>query len=830
MNATVPANVLNVLLVEDSPTDVLLARESMEGQPQFFLTHVERLDDALKAMITGQFAVILLDLGLPDSQGLATLVKLHQKAAHIPVVVMTASDDEELAMRAVQAGAQDYLVKSQVQSGMLGRAIRYAIGRRQSEAALRDSEERFRNAFESTNVPMVLTDLDNRFVRANGAFARMFGYSPSEILTMSMADITHPDDLAESYDRRVELLARQLPYFQVEKRYLHKDGRVLWGLTNISLIRDAAGRPQQYVGQVQDITERKRAEAERDALLARLRLHIERMPLAYVQFDAALRVIDWNPSAERTFGYSKEEVLGIGPPFEKIVPASFQGQVEPLLARIRAGDLAAHSVNENLTKDRRTITCEWYNTPLLDEHGRFGGLLCLARDITERKRLEDQFRQAQERLQHVVVSSPAVLFTLAVEGEQIRGISWISDNLRAMLGYAPEDAFHPDWWLTNIHPEDRELLIGQTPEQLFGQGHTVHEYRFRHGDGTYRWTLGEMRLIRDPAGRPVEAVGSWSDITERKQLEEQLRQAQKMEAVGQLAGGVAHDFNNLLTIINGYSDILQSELPTDSPMQALVREIGQAGERAAALTRQLLAFSRKQVLEPKVLDLNAVVADTERMLRRLIGEDVAVSAVLDPALGRVKADPGQIEQVLMNLAVNARDAMPQGGRLTIETANVGTGRDVRAGLPRPAGRAVRRAGGHRHRQRHDRRGEGAHLRAVLHDQGAGQGHGAGAGDGLRDRQAERRARRRRTASWGAGRRSRSTCRRSRNRSRRASRTPACKLARRGTETVLLVEDEPALRALARHVLQTHGYTVLEAGDGEEALRVAGEHRGRSTCW
>jgi two-component system cell cycle sensor histidine kinase/response regulator CckA len=155
-----------------------------------------------------------------------------------------------------------------------------------------------------------------------------------------------------------------------------------------------------------------------------------------------------------------------------------------------------------------------------------------------------------------------------------------------------------------------------------------------------------MRLMRDVAGNPVEVVGSWADITERKQLEGQLQQAQKMEAVGQLAGGVAHDFNNLLTIINGYSEIIQSELPADSALRGLAREIGQAGERAASLTRQLLAFSRKQVLEPKVLILNAVVADAERMLRRLIGEDVTVSAVMDPALGKVRADPGQIEQPL----------------------------------------------------------------------------------------------------------------------------------------------------------------------------------------
>ena len=166
------------------------------------------------------------------------------------------------------------------------------------------------------------------------------------------------------------------------------------------------------------------------------------------------------------------------------------------------------------------------------------------------------------------------------------------------------------------------------------------------------------------------AVVAFTDLTQQRRLEAQLRQAQEMEAVGQLAGGVAHDFNNLITIISGYSEILIARFPQDDSAWGLLKEIYKAGERAASLTRQLLAFNRKKIIEPKVLDLNAIVGEAVKMLRRLIGEDVAVTTALAPDLGAVKADPGQVEQVLMNLAVNARDAMHQGGRLTIETANV----------------------------------------------------------------------------------------------------------------------------------------------------------------
>lgn len=329
-------------------------------------------------------------------------------------------------------------------------------------------------------------------------------------------------------------------------------------------------------------------------------------------------------------------------------------------------------------------------------------------------------------------------------------------------------------------------------------------------------------LIRDAEVIGLSKISH--DITKMKLLEAQFRQAQKMEAVGTLAGGVAHDFNNLLTIINGYSEMLMNQLPNDDPMWELLVEIHKAGERAANLTRQLLAFSRKQMLEPIVLNLNTIVSDTEQMLRRLIGEDIILTVVLDPTLRPVRADPGQIQQVLMNLAVNARDAMPQGGRLTIETRH--------------------RVLDDRYRLMHPQTLPGEYSTVVVTDTGTGmdaatkarifepffttKGERKGTGLGM-------------AVVHGVVRQSGGEIEVYSELGKGTAFNVYFPVAKEallpgkpssgvmkmptGTETILLVEDEDAVRALSRHILQSCGYTVIEARDGVEAIRVAQGHDG-----
>ncbi len=350
------------------------------------------------------------------------------------------------------------------------------------------------------------------------------------------------------------------------------------------------------------------------------------------------------------------------------------------------------------------------------------------------------------------------------------------------------------------------------------------ETRRRRKDGTEVHVSVSISPIRERDGRITGASLICRDVSERKRLEQQVLQAQKMEAIGQLAGGVAHDFNNLLTVINGYSDLLLNHFPSGDPMRQLLVEIYRAGERAGTLTRQLLAFSRKQVLEPKVLDLNAVVTDTQYLLRRLIGEDIILTFVPSPTAGRVKVDPGQLEQVLMNLAVNARDAMPRGGRITIETK--GTTLDensARRHLMPPAGEyamlAISDTGCGM-----DDATKARLFEPFFTTKGPDKGTGLGlatvygivkqSGGAIEVH-----------SELGRGTTFHIFLPQVREPVSTGKALPGVPNLPPGSEIVLLVEDDDSVRSVARHVLWSSGYTVLEAADGQKALQLLEGHKG-----
>ena len=399
-------------------------------------------------------------------------------------------------------------------------------------------------------------------------------------------------------------------------------------------------------------------------------------------------------------------------------------------------------------------------------------------------------------------------------------------NAERLFGYSREEllASGPERLYSSSQPDGLPLV--ETMENRIGRavaGETLlFERAARTAEG--KELLCEVRLVRLPFTDRSLLRASFIDITERRKLEGQLRQSQKMEAVGKLAGGIAHDFNNLLTVITGYSELLLSQLGEESPLGKEVEEIKRAGERAASLTHQLLAFSRRQVLQPKVVDLNEVVSNIEKMLRRLIGENVELRTFLGTGLWSVKADPGQIEQVLVNLVVNARDAMPVGGKLTIETGNEFLDEEYSRGhLPALPGQYVRLA--------ISDTGVGMDEKAMSQvfepfyttkELGKGTGLGLSTVYGIVKQSGG--------YIWvysepGKGSTFKVYFPRTEDREEDPHKAVSPVEDLRGEKTVLVVEDEESIRNLACAVLSGYGYSVLPACDGEDALRVAGEHDG-----
>lgn len=569
--------------------------------------------------------------------------------------------------------------------------------RLRAERALRASDERYRLLLDSTADGIYGIDMHGCCTLANRACARLLGYDSADALLgkhmHSLVHHTKPDGTPYPVEE-----CRIYQAFRLGQG-THVDDEVFWRADGTSFPVEYSSFPITHGDTVigaavtfRDVSEKRQAEestrklaAERSRLLGQLHLQIERMPLIYILFDADLRVTEWNPAAQRSLGYTREEALGKRP--NDFVAASFHAEATRILDRIRAGDMGAHSVNENLTKDGRTITCEWFNTPLMTDDGRFGGLFCLARDVTEQKSLQAQFQQSQ-----------------------------------------------------------------------------------------------------------------------------------KMEAIGSLAGGVAHDFNNLLSVILSCSELLRTDLQGREEREE-IDEIINAGQRAADLTRQLLAFSRRQILQPRVVDLNEVVLGMEKMLHRLLREDIQLSVIRSEARAAAYVDPGQMEQVIMNLAVNARDAMPSGGKLTLELAHV----DV---APEEAAR-------------HAGATTGPHVVLSVTDTGVGMDAatqarifepffttkevGKGTGLGLSTvfgivRQSAGAI----SVSSAPG--NGTTFRIYLPAAVDAVEHPQARAAEpidlRGRETVLLVEDEDAVRQVARSVLERNGYRVLEAQNGGEALLIA----------
>lgn len=679
------------------------------------------------------------------------------------------------------------------------------------------SDQSFRLLFEHHPVPMWIYDLETlAFLAVNDAAVARYGYSRDEFQRMTIKDIRP----AEEVQRLLADLAQQRPPWQRSDGWRHrlKDGTVIEVEINSHTLE--FNRRQAVLVMAQDITSRKQAEEA----LRLTRFSVDRLADAVYWMDSDGRFVDVNDTACRSLGYTREELLQLS-----------VFDIDPDITRDQWYE------GWPILREKRTLELEWRHrakdgrlipvavtTHYIEFNGR--ELNCtFARDITERKQAEASLQKARERLQRAVSAANVGLWEWDLRTNQV----YFSPEWKRQIGYADHEISNDiNEWQSRLHPDDRDRAVETVYRFATDPWPDYNEeFRLRHKDGSYRWILVQASLLLDEQGRPSRMLGSHLDITSLKQLEAekevlaaQLYQAQKMEAIGRLAGGIAHDFNNLLVPIIGYAELGLMALAPDNPACINFERIKEAGERAAGLTRQILAFSRQQVLEMKSLDLNRVVIDFEPMLKRLIGEDVALYTRLSAGLPPVRADKGQLEQALLNLVVNARDAMPNGGTLIIDTGLAMLDESYTAS--------------------HTEVQPGPHVMLSVSDTGHGMDAetrehifepffttkptGRGSGLGL-------------AMVFGIVRQHQGTIWVYSEPGRGATfkiylplaETPACPPAAKpprprpagATETVLLVEDDGSVRKLVGDVLRSHGYRVLATGDAEAGLALAAVHPG-----
>jgi two-component system, cell cycle sensor histidine kinase and response regulator CckA len=672
-----------LLLVEDDDGDADLVRELLEhvDQVAYEVVHVRTLREALATLPARPVDVVLLDLRLADADGVDAVRAVRAAAGSVPIVVLTGADEDDLAFDCLEAGAQDFLLKSELRGLTLRRSIHYAISRLREHRLREFLNLRVNHIVASSPATLYSTLIDEGRLRhewVSPNVERLTGYRPDEIARDNWwKDHIHPAD-REAVIRKARLLFT-VGALKQEYRVRRRDGSYLWISDEQRLLHDAEGKPFQVVGSWTDISERHAAAALLAESEERYRRLFEDNPHPMWVFDPqSLAFLEVNDAALRLFGFSRQEMLAM--------------KVDAL------------------------------------------------------------------------------------------------------------------------YPVAEELEAKDSP--LSGQTGSRWLHRSRRKDGSQADIETATQAVQH-GGEPARLVVA-TDVSEQRRLELQLLQSQKMEAIGQLAGGVAHDFNNLLGVIAGYCELLGNDI-TGSRARHRLEEITDATERAAALTRQLLAFGRKQMLQPKVFDLDRVVQEIARLLGRLIGENIEIVTRSSVVLGRVYADPGQIEQVIVNLALNARDAMPGGGRLILETRE--TYLDEAYARERPGVRP------------------GPHLLLLVADNGSGMAPaiqaqifepffttkeaGKGTGLGL-------------SMAYGIIQQSgghigvqsepgRGTTFRiylpkvDGEPDSEPEREPPARDARGGDETILLLEDSEPLRLILKEMLEDAGYKVLDGSTLEEAM-------------
>jgi len=684
--------------------------------------------------------------------------------------------------------------------------------RRQAQHGRRESQEQFHSSFEESGIGMALISTDGRWLRVNRALCDFLGRTPDDLVGLSVEGVSHPDDALAGQEAMRLLQAGECRTYTMEKRYVRPSGGVAWALLNVSLIPSSEGEPGHFIAGIQDLTERKQSEMVLRESEMRYRLLVQSSGEVVWDWDLITDEVTWDPATGPLLDYDRSQLGDTASWwYERIHPSDRERVVASIDAAISQSAVA-------WTDEYRFRRADGSYAVMQDRvHIGLNDAGIPVRAISAMSGLSNA-HGAHRHLQQVL---DALQVGVSVIDKHGRIVVTNSSEKQLWGGGAAEPqefGDHKAWWADTgeaVRPEEWGAA-----RAIQGEFSADEEVTIETPDGAQKIIRNSATPILDDTGEIVGAVNVSEDITStraaeasRTREEEESLRAEKMDAIGRLAGGVAHDFNNLLTGILSYSDLILQDLRPADPLRADVEQIRDAGQRAASLTRQLLAFSRRQVLQPRALSLSAAVTELEPMLSRLAGSSVRLELELDPGLGSVLLDPAVLEQALVNLVVNAKEAMPEGGRIGISTAN-----------SPPEGSQAKSA-------------PQGHVSLWVSDTGIGmdpvtQSHifepffttkrgTTGTGLGL-------------STVYGIVEQSGGTITVEsapdqgstfgihfpRYNGPAQAALPAHGMAARGAkETLLLVADETPVRESVRRLLEAHGYTVIEARDGADALQL-----------